>query len=69
MSFGRPVIATSLNLAGEESLTNLDNLSEYLKNGVDLIIDAGQTKIGSASTIIMVKDNEIEVLREGPIKF
>lgn len=68
-AFGRPIVATSLNLAGEESLTNLDNLSKEFKENVDLIIDSGETKLKFASTIIKIENEEIKILREGPIKF
>lgn len=66
---GRPIVATSLNLAGEESLTDLENLSFEFKNNVDLIVDSGKTKVGMASTIIKVVGDKIETLRQGPIKF
>lgn len=69
MLYGRPIMATSLNLAGEQSLTNLEELKEELKENVDLIVDAGKTQVGIASTIIKVEDNQIKTLREGPIKF
>lgn len=62
--FGRPIVATSLNIAGETSLTDLNNLSEEFKKNVDLIIDAGKTKVGVASTIIQVKEEKIATLRE-----
>lgn len=66
---GKPIVATSLNLAGKESLTNLDNLSKEFKENVDLIIDSGETKLKAASTIIRIENEEIKILREGPIKF
>ena len=58
-----------MNLAGEESLTNLDKLAQKFKENVDLIIDAGETKLKAASTIIKIENEEIKILREGPIKF
>lgn len=68
-NFGKPIVATSLNLAGEESLTSLKNLSKRFKDNVDLIIDSGETKLKAASTIIKIEDDEIKILRKGPIKF
>ena len=64
---GRPIVATSLNLSGEESKTSIQNIPDEIKQNVDLIVDAGETKEGKASTIVKVKNNEIEILREGPI--
>lgn len=69
MLCGRPIVATSLNLSGDKSLTNLKQLPEVFEKKVDLIIDGGETKIGEASTIIRVENDKIIILREGPIKF
>ncbi len=65
--FGRPIVATSLNLAGKESMVNLDNLSNDFKEKADLIVDEGNTKGGIASTIIKINSGKVEILREGPI--
>ena len=65
--YGKPIVATSLNLAGEESYTNVEKIEKTLKNNVDLIVDGGETKIGIPSTIIKIEDKKIRILREGPI--
>ena len=64
---GSPIVATSLNLAGEESKTNLDNISKEILNNVDYVIDNGNTKIGVASTVAKIDGKKIEILREGTI--
>lgn len=64
---GSPIVATSLNLAGEESKTNLDNISQEILNNVDYVIDNGNTKIGVASTVAKIDGKKIEILREGTI--
>ena len=66
-NIGRPIVATSLNLAGEKSMTNLNNLPEDFKKKSDLIIDGGETTLGTASTIIKVENGKVKILREGPI--
>lgn len=66
-TIGSPIVATSLNLSGEESKTSIQNIPDEIKQNVDLIVDGGETKIGKASTIVKVENNEIEILREGPI--
>ena len=65
--FGRPIVATSLNRAGEESKTNLDNISKEILNNVDYVIDNGNTKIGVASTFAKIDGKKVEILREGTI--
>ena len=64
---GAPIVATSLNLAGEESKTNLDNISKEILNNVDYVIDNGNTKIGVASTVAKIVGKKVEILREGTI--
>ena len=64
---GSPIVATSLNLAGEESKTNLDNISKEILNNVDYVIDNGNTKIGVASTVAKIDGKKVEILREGTI--
>ena len=64
---GSPIVATSLNISGEESNTSIKNMPDEIRQNVDLIVDGGEAKIGKASTIVIVKNNKIEILREGPI--
>lgn len=65
--FGSPIVATSLNLAGEESKTNLDNISKEILDNVDYVMDNGDTKIGVASTVAKINGKRVEILREGTI--
>lgn len=48
----RPIIATSANLTGKPSPQNVNDISTDLKNNVDLILDAGPTKLGKESTVL-----------------
>ena len=66
-NFGRPIVATSLNFAGKKSMTNVNNLPEEFLRHSDLIVDGGEAAIGIASTIIKIENEEIKILREGPI--
>lgn len=62
--FGKPIIATSANITGKETITNILELEPEIKNNVDLIIDDG-TINAISSTIIKVQDNKIIFVREG----
>ena len=64
-----PLTATSANLSGEESPTSADEISEELKEKVDLIIDTGTCKYKTPSTIIKIVDDNVELIREGAIPF
>lgn len=61
---GKPIIATSANITGKETITNILELEPEIKNNVDLIIDDG-TINAISSTIIKVQNNKIIFLREG----
>ncbi len=62
--FGKPIIATSANITGKETITNVSELEPAIKDNVDLIIDDG-TINAISSTIIKVQNNKIIFLREG----
>ncbi|MEN9626746.1 MAG: hypothetical protein RL557_1074 [archaeon] len=55
---GVPFVTTSVNKAGEKPLISLSDLSNEIKNKVDIIIDAGMLD-GKPSTLIM-KGKEIK---------
>lgn len=48
-------------------MTKVDNLPSKFKENVDLVVDSGETNLGAASTIVKVEDEDIKILREGPI--
>lgn len=58
-----PLISTSLNISGKESLIDLENVEDYFETKPDLVLDAGQIK-GKPSTLIDLRDMEnVKVLR------
>lgn len=61
---GNPIITTSLNLTGEQVLTNPDQLDKELINKIDLIIDAGNLN-NEASTIIDLTNDQPVLIRKG----
>lgn len=62
-----PLLSTSVNVSGDASAACIDNINESILNNVDYVYDVGECK-GEASTIVVVKDGELMVLREGSIK-
>ncbi len=64
---GVPIAAPSANLAGRPSATSAADVLEDLKGKVDLILDAGQTRIGMESTVVDVSENHPIILRPGGI--
>lgn len=62
-----PLLSTSVNVSGDESATCINNINNLILDSVDYVYDIGECK-GEPSTIVVVNDNELKVLREGVIK-
>lgn len=66
-SVGNPIAASSANISGKPSKTNIKTLVEDFKEQVDYFIDGGENEIGIASTVVEVVDGIPNILREGSI--
>lgn len=55
-------------MASEKEITNGKDALEKFENKVDVIIDGGETKHGLPSTIIKIEEENVIILREGPIR-
>lgn len=67
--FGKPVVATSANLAGEENIYSFEKIKEIFGSKDDIIlVDGGDLEKRSSSTLVSVINGKIEVLREGELK-
>lgn len=64
---GNPIVATSCNLSGEPAIIDGNSAIEKFEDKVECIVDCKKTKIGVASTIVKVENQDVKVLREGPI--
>ncbi len=66
--FDKPLVSTSVNLSGEKSLSNPEEIIKYFKNKKekpDIIIDASKTKKKKPSRLIDIRDvNDIKILRK-----
>jgi L-threonylcarbamoyladenylate synthase len=66
-AFGKPLAAPSANRFGRVSPTTAKHVLDELGGHIPLIIDAGPTTHGIESTIVVIRDGRIEILRRGPI--
>lgn len=66
-AIGRPLTGTSANLAGMSGVHRISDLPQTLIETVDLVLDAGDLKIGIGSTVVDVTTNQPVVLREGEV--
>lgn len=64
---GIPLATTSANISGKTSGISIDDIYGDFSENVDLYIDSGKSKIGIASTIVKIVNNEPIILREGTI--
>lgn len=63
--FRQPIVSTSANVSGESPAKNFTEISDYLKTGVDYIVDYRQEDISPAvpSAIIRWTNGKVEILR------
>ena len=71
--FGKPVTATSANLAGRSAHysinTLLNELSDKQKKLIDLIVDTGTLPRNKPSTVIDLTQSDVKILRQGDVGF
>ena len=63
-----PLATTSANISGKKAGIEINDFYNEFKNKVDIIINGGETNLKLSSTIIRLKNENIEILREGTIK-
>jgi tRNA A37 threonylcarbamoyladenosine synthetase subunit TsaC/SUA5/YrdC len=64
---GAPIATTSANLQGRSAATAIDQLDPQIAAQVALILDAGPTPLGSASTIVSCLGPTPAILRQGAL--
>ena len=62
---GRPLISTSVNLAGEPAATSVSGVSASIRRGVDHVFEGADPLYHRPSTLVKVVDGEVVLLREG----
>jgi len=62
-----PITATSANPSGKPPAQSAEEVINYFKEDIDLVVDQGKTPGGEPSTIIDVTVIPLRVLREGKI--
>jgi protein-tyrosine phosphatase len=62
------VVAASANIAEEQPPTDAQTIIKTLGDKIDIIIDAGPSRVGISSTVVKIPDdNKFEILRDGSI--
>ena len=65
--FGGVITATSANLSGQPPVAGVDQLDRAVKEGVDLIVDAGRLAGGPGSTVVDATCWPFKIIREGAV--
>lgn len=66
-AFGSPLAAPSANRFGRISPTTAQHVLDELAGRIPLIVDAGPSAHGLESTIVVLRNDRIEILRRGPV--
>ena len=59
-----PLIAPSANITGYAPARNINEANDYFAESVDFYVDGGELN-GNPSTVIVLNDNAVEIIREG----
>ncbi|MGA1868555.1 MAG: L-threonylcarbamoyladenylate synthase [bacterium] len=62
-----PLIGTSANISGNQSIVDPAQIIKELGDKIDLVIDSGTLPPSRGSTIVDVTQNTINIIREGEI--
>jgi L-threonylcarbamoyladenylate synthase len=66
-TYGKPIAAPSANRFGRVSPTTAGHVMAELEGRIPLIVDGGPCLHGLESTILLVRDQGVEILRHGPV--
>jgi L-threonylcarbamoyladenylate synthase len=66
-ALGRPVTATSANRSGEPPPTTAEAARAALRGACD-VLDGGATPGGAPSTLVRVRGDKLEILRQGAVR-
>ena len=66
-AFGQPLAAPSANRFGRISPTTAQHVVEELGGKIHLVVDGGPTTHGVESTVITLREENVWILRSGPV--
>ncbi|MDJ0270262.1 MAG: L-threonylcarbamoyladenylate synthase [Aigarchaeota archaeon] len=64
---GTPLLGTSANLSGAPPPASDTEIAEELTREIDVLIAAGKTRYAAPSTVVRLRDNSLEIVREGAV--
>lgn len=64
---GTPIVAPSANISGQPPPTTAEEVLSYLDGRIEIVLDAGPTNLGIASTVVDATETPVRILRQGSI--
>ena len=64
---GRPIVAPSANISGQPAPVTAEEVLAYLNGMIEIVLEAGPTRLKVASTVLDVTQTPPKVLRAGSI--
>lgn len=65
---GAPIYSTSVNRSGNPVLERIDCIKNEFEKEVSIIVDDGDKVNAKPSTLVILRDNQVSVLRQGSVK-
>ncbi len=62
-----PVYAPSANLSGEPPARNADEVLQYFNGEIAAVLDGGEVRGGTPSTVVRLMEDSVDILREGAL--
>lgn len=69
-NMGRPYVATSANISGEQATTKIGEVIKFFEKSTakpDLILDGGDLKCSQPSTVLDLASEKPKIIRIGPV--
>lgn len=66
-AFGGPITGTSANRSGSPPAINAKQVKAQLGDAVDYVLDIGESQQKKPSTVVRIRGERVEVLREGVV--
>ncbi|OGQ14984.1 MAG: threonylcarbamoyl-AMP synthase [Deltaproteobacteria bacterium RIFCSPHIGHO2_02_FULL_40_11] len=66
-AYQKPLISTSANLSGQEPSLTIESVKQVFGDKVDLYIDGGELRQNKSSSIVMIQEGKLKVLRPGGV--
>ncbi len=66
--FNEPIVSTSANISGKSNPYSINDVPKRIRYNVDEIFDWGRLKRKKPSTVVLVQDGKVKLIRSGPIE-